>query len=235
MVLVACGRVGFDSRTDTSTTQDSSTQDSSTSFVDGFDVPDSVGLANGWLVKRPNVFGVSNHQAVRLDYAVDYRDNVVWRPATEDLLDSEVSIEFTPGHLPPGYPQVFARVQEATISTANTIDGYIFYVDGDTTHAKITRQAGQVLPPALTTFTFGPALQLATTYRLRLRVTGTAPVQLEGFVEQKSGTTFTILGQATATDSGAGAFTTAGAAAFSAGQPEASGYYTYDNFTRTPL
>jgi hypothetical protein len=229
--LAACGRVGFDPRAGDAT----STADTSATFVDGFDVPDANTIGNGWIEKRASVFGVTNQQAVRLDFSTDYRDNVVYRPAAEDLLDTEVSIEFTPAHLPPGYPQVFARLQQSTVTTANTLDGYIFYIDGDTTHAKITRQAGQSLPPALTTFTFTPALVMGATYRLRLRVTGTAPVQLDGFVEQGSGGMFTIIGQGTATDSGAGAYVTAGATAFSAGVPEAAGYYTYDNFTRTPL
>jgi len=140
-----------------------------------------------------------------------------------------------PGHLPPGYPQVFVRIQQATVATPNTLDGYILYVDGGTTSAKITRQLGTVLPPELASFAISPALQLGVTYRLRLRATGTALVALDCYVEQQNAASWVVIGHVLTMDSAANAIVTPGAVGFSAGQPEAANYYTYDNFASTPL
>jgi hypothetical protein len=236
-LLCGCGRLGFAELAVATGDgpSDLAGPDAAPMFVDAFDGSDATVLPNGWIQKRPNVFGIASQRVVRQDYTVDYRDNVVWRPAGEDLLDVEASVEFTPGHLPPGYPQVFVRLQQATLTTPNMLDGYILYIDGGTTSAKITRQVGTTLPPALATFVVSPGLQLATTYRLRLRATGSAPVLLDCYVEQQNGSTWTVIGHVATMDSAANAFVGAGSVGFSAGQPEATGYYTYDNFTRTAL
>jgi hypothetical protein len=228
-MLAACGRIGFD-------LHDSAVApDAAPSFVDTFDGPDSNTLPNAWIEKRANVFGIASNQVTRLDYATDYRDNITYRPSNEDLLDTEASIEFTVGHVPPGYPQVFVRIQQATVTTPNTLDGYILYIDGGTTSAKITRQLGTVLPPELASFALSPALELGVTYRLRLRATGPGPVVLDCYVEQQNGAAWIAIGHVLTMDSDTTAIVTPGAVGFSAGQPEATGYYTYDNFTRTPL
>lgn len=228
LLAAGCGRIGF------GVPDGAVPPDSSAMFVDLFDRADGP-LGNSWTEKHAGTFGVTAGHVSRLDFARDYRDNVVYRPPAEDLLDVEVAIEFGVGHLPPGYPQVFARLQRATLGAPNTLDGYILYIDGGTASARITHQTGSVLPPPLATFALAPALDTVDSYRLRLHVTGTAPVQLGCFVEVLAGTTWTPIGQVQTTDSGPTAIVTPGPVGFSAGQPEAAGYYTYRHFAAMAL
>src|SRR5262249_18367544 len=146
----------------------------------------------------------------RTNFAGDYRDDLVSRPAAEDLRDVEVSIQFTVGHAPPGYPQIHARVQRSTIATPDTLDGYLLYIAGGLTQADITQQHGSVLPPPLATFALAPPLAVGMTYRLRLAVTGVAPVMLIGTVEQQAGSSWTTIGMTSTIDNTAGAIVTAG-------------------------
>lgn len=207
-------------------------------FFDDFQRADGP-LGNGWVQKQPNYFALMGGAVQRTNFSQDYRDQLVTRPASEDLLDVEVTIEFTIGHLPPGFPQVEARVQRSTLNTANTMDGYLLYINGTSgnglSQAEITTNHGTVLPAPLVTFPLSPQLALGETYRLRLAVRGTSPVRLDGAVEHVVGTASTTIGSVSTTDTTGAPVTTAGAIGFDAGQPEAAGYYTYDHFTYTAL
>jgi len=227
----ACGRIGFEA-------QPATVDGPAVGFVDDFERADSSSLGNGWVEKTPGTYKIAAGQAVRSDFVGDYRDDIVVRPPAEDLLDVEVAIEFTVGHLPPGYPQVEARIQRGTLGAANTLDGYLLYIEGVTGNglgtAALTRQHGTTLPAPLTTFALSPELALNETYRLRLVVRGTAPVALDGFVEHEVGGTFAVIGSISTTDAAANAVTSAGAIGFATGQPEAAGYYVYELFSYTP-
>jgi hypothetical protein len=237
VTILGCGRIDFGSRSDA--TDDTTTPiDAAPTFVDTFDRGISI-LGNGWTEKNPGTFAISSQHVIRTDYTRDYRDSLASRPVSEALADVEVSIEFTVGHLPPGYPQIHARVQSATIATPNTLDGYLLFIDGtDGTGlmtADITRQHGTSLPPPLVTFALSPPLALGNTYRLRFAVSGASPVKLDGFVELQSGTAWSTIGMVSTTDSGVTAVVQPGVVGFDAGQPEAAGYYTYDQFTYRAL
>jgi hypothetical protein len=233
LVVSACGRVGFDPLGD-GTSGDAAP----VMFADNFQRADGP-LGNGWTEKTPNTFAISSNLVVRTDFSNDYRDLFVSRPANEDQLDATVTMQFTVGHLPPGYPQIHVRVQRTTIATSNTLDGYLLYIDGvagnGLVQADVTRQHGTVLPTPLATFPLSPPLAQGQTYRLRLSVRGTAPVQLDAAVDLVTGPTFTMIGGIQMLDSDPTAVVDAGAVGFDAGQPEAANYYTYDEFTYVAL
>ena len=235
-LVTACGRIGFA----THDLGDAPVPDAATPvFVDSFERPDGSTLGNSWFEKTVGTYSIVSGHVVRNDFSKDYRNDIAVRPPAEDLLDLEVSIEFTVGHLPPGYPQVEARIQRDTLATANTLDGYLLYIEGVTGNglgtAALTRQHGTTLPPPLVTFPLSPELALGETYRLRLSVRGVAPVFLDGFVELKSGASWIVIGSVSTTDAAANAVGSAGAIGFATGQPEAAGYYTYDQFSYQPL
>lgn len=235
LLLAACGRLGFEPASANNDASDGVSDGPVVTFVDDFERADSLTIGNGWVEKTTGTYGITGGRAYRISFAKDYRDDIVTRPPAEDLRDVEVSIEFTVTHLPPGYPQVEARVQRNTLGIANTLDGYLLYIEGVTGNglgtAALTRTAGTSLPTPITTFPLSPELALGMTYRLRLAVRGSSPVMLDAVVERKLGTTYTTIGSVSTTDTGANPITSAGAIGFATGQPEAAGYYTYEIFS----
>src|SRR5690606_15078292 len=79
--------------------------------------------------------------------------------------------------------------------------------------------------------TLSPGLNTTDTCRLRLRATGTSPVVVSAYVERLTGSEWTVIGQATVTDTSATPVATAGYAGFT-GYVE-GGRYSYDNYTQT--
>ncbi len=201
-------------------------------FVDTFNRANSAALGNGWIEKTATVFELISNEAARTATGVDYRDNIVYRPAAEDVLDVEAAVEIRFTAVPPGYPQVFVRGQSATIGGTNTLDAYLLYINNSTTQAILARQRGTNFDEPLATLTLSPALNTTDRYRLRLQATGTATVQLSAFVERLNGTAWQIIGQATASDSSANRIAAAGTVGFG-GYIELSP--RFDNFARTAL
>ena len=80
-------------------------------FNDTFDRPDAAAIGNGWIEKNAQAFGLADNAAVKQPVGTGYRDNVVYRPASEDLLDVEASVEFRLTGAGTGYPQVYTRIQ----------------------------------------------------------------------------------------------------------------------------
>ena len=201
-------------------------------FLDDFDRPDSPALGNGWLEKNPGAFDLSGGVVRKLAVTAGYRDNVVYRPASEDILDVEASIEFGLLSASPGYPQLFTRVQQATAGVPYTLDGYILYVDDDLTEAVVGRQIGLNFLTSLAVMTISPALNTTDTYRMRLRTTGTSPVQVDSYIERWNGGAWQTVAQASVQDTSAQRIVTPGSVGFG-GYVEST--YNYDNFTRTTL
>jgi hypothetical protein len=163
------------------------------SFFDDFNRANNAAIGNSWTEKFPNAFSISNNEVVMVDTApVDYHDAIVYRPMAEDRLDVEAGLEFRvlPGQ---NFPQVHARVQRDTIAQTNTLNEYLMFVDGFEPapgRAIIARQqavTGQ-FECYMLAIPFPSALTTADRYRMRLRVTGTASVTLQGFVERFTGT-----------------------------------------------
>jgi IPT/TIG domain len=201
-------------------------------FFDSFSRPDSATVGNGWIEKNPQAFSIVGGAVVKQAVGLAYRDNIVYRPAAEDLRDVEAAAEFRLSAASPGYPQIFTRVQSGSVALSNRLDGYILYVNNSPTQAILGRQNGDNFVTALATLNLSPGLNTTDTYRLRLRATGTAPVQLAAFIERQNGANWVTVGQATASDNNAAAITSPGSVGFG-GYVEAS--YSYDNFSTTDL
>jgi hypothetical protein len=201
-------------------------------FLDGFDRANSAALGNGWIEKSANALAINSGRAIKQAVSTWYRDNIAYRPATENLRDVEASTEFRLNTLPAGYPQLLVRVQTDTAAIANNLDGYILFISDSTNLAELGRQEGTVFETPLSSFTLSPALNATDTYRLRLRAVGTNPVQLAAFVERLNGSNWEIIGQASVNDSSPARIQNAGSVAFG-GHTEAN--YSFDNFRRTAL
>ena len=201
----------------------------SNSFGDDFNRSDNAVLGNGWIEKTAAAFALASNRVSKSANGTDFRNNVVYRPAAENVLDAEAGVEVRFASLPPGYPQVFVRGQTATIANAGVFSGYLLFIDNDVGRALLSRMENGAFN-VLAQLNLNPLLNTVDTFRLRLRATGTNPVALEAYVERLSGTTWTVIGQALINDAATTRFTTAGSVGFS-GHVE-GGAYTYDNFTR---
>lgn len=196
-------------------------------FFDEFARPNSSVLGNAWSAKSATAFSLENGQARKQAVNSGYRDNIVYRPASEALLNAEVSTEFRLLNFNVGYPQILTRVQSATVGVTNVLDGYILYFNGSGSQAILGRQNGSAFVTTLATLNLSSALNTTDTYRLRLRATGTSPVELQSSVERLVNGSWVMIGQATASDSSGARITAAGVAGFG-GFTENS--YAFDNF-----
>ena len=216
----------------TSAAQTFSIQAVGEGFFDNFERANNADLNNGWIEKNPEAFSIVNGTATKQPAGLGYRDNVAYRPASENLLDVEASMEIRLSDNAPGYPQLFTRLQSATVAQANILDGYILYINNNNSQAILGRQTGPNFVASLASINLNPALNTTDLFRLRLRSTGAFPVSLAAFVERWNGSGWDVIGQASTIDSDGNAIQTAGAAGFG-GYVEAS--YSYDNFTTTDL
>ncbi len=201
-------------------------------FQDDFDRPDAAALGNGWIEKAPGALALAGGRAVKLAVSSTYTDNLAYRPATENLLDVESSVEFQLQSLDIGFPQLFTRVQSDSVVWYGILDAYILYIDNSTTFAVLGRQTGWEFVTALDVLTLSSPLNTNDTYRLRMSVVGTDPVQLNAFVERQGASGWEVIGQSSITDAENSRITTAGSVGFG-GYVEAS--YSFDNFARTDL
>jgi hypothetical protein len=172
------------------------------SFADDFNRPDNASIGNGWTEKFPGAFSIQSGEVVSINTGtIDYHDAIVYRPVTEDQRDVEVGLEFRilAGQ---NFPQVHARAQRNTLTQPDTLDDYIFFVDGfepSPGRAIIARQqpvAGQ-FECYMMAIPFTTALQQNARYRLRFQVTGANPVTLTGIVERLVGTTWQLFASGT--------------------------------------
>ncbi|MDB4937213.1 MAG: hypothetical protein JWP87_4185 [Labilithrix sp.] len=203
-------------------------------FADDFARANGTAVGNGWIEKNDEAFELSQQTALKRGSTVRYRDNLVYRADTQPA-DVEVSVVFSllpPQTTPPGSPQVHARIQPATVGTANTLDSYRVYVSEDsTTAATIARQRGSAYSVRLTEFTFPSApLVPPGVFRLRLRVQGTNPVAIAAWMERKNGSGgFDIVGQAAIVDGSSSHLTLPGFVGFS-GDTSSDRRYAYSRF-----
>lgn len=182
---------------------------------DDFARADAAALGNGWIEKSPGAFSIVGGEAAKQSISSWYRDNIVYRPAGEDVLDTEASLEFRVTALPPGYPQLLVRVQSATVATFDQLDGYILFFENTGTTAVLGRQTAGQYPTSLASLSLSATLNTTDRYRMRLAATGTNPVQLSAYIERRVGNIWQVIGQALYADSAAGRFATAGTVGFS--------------------
>lgn len=173
----------------------------SDTFLDDWNRPDG-DLDNGWTQKDPGTYSISSGRVVSIDTTpFGYHDEIAYRPMSEDQSDVEVSIEF---QILPGlnFPQVHTRVQRNTLTQPFTLDDYMMLVDGfepPPGRAIIARQ-----PPLTGVFEcymlaipFPSPLTLTDRYRMRLRVVGSGPVVLTGFIDRFDGTNWQVFASGT--------------------------------------
>ncbi|NJO13636.1 MAG: hypothetical protein HC872_09430 [Gammaproteobacteria bacterium] len=202
------------------------------SFVDEFARPDSDALGNGWIEKMANAFFLVGERAAKQSNSGDYRDNLVYRPASENVLNVEATMTMRVTSTFPGYPQLFVRGQTGTIAAGGTMDAYMLYVDNSSSLAVLGRQIGTTFVQTLAYVNIAPSLNTTDTYRLRLSASGTTTVQLQAYIERLNGGSWQIIGQASYSDTAANRIATAGTVGFG-GYTENT--YSFDTFTRTVL
>lgn len=209
---------------------DNDTAAPDTGFLDTFSRADSGVIGGGWIEKNGAAFSLQNGRAMKLAAGSDYRNNLVYRPAAEDLANVEVAVEFRLNSTSPGYPAVAARVQNP--AAANAFNAYLLYIAASTTSASIGRQTGSAYDTVLAHVNLSSALNTTDTYRLRLRVTGSAPVAITGYVERLNGGTWQIIGSTSVSDNSSSRISGAGSIGFT-GDFEAA--YSFDNVSRVAL
>jgi len=199
-------------------------------FTDDFTRADGTSIGNGWLEKNAGAFAIAGNR-VAVQGSGEYRDNLVYRPASENSLDVEASVEFELTGIG-GYPEVVVRLQTDTANTAGNFTGYLLYIDGGVDSAILNRHGQGSYGTELATINLAPNLVVGDTYRLRLRAEGTAPVQIDAFIERFNGTGWDIIGSSAVNDIDPAAIITAGSVAFGA---DADTAYSYDNFARNDV
>lgn len=204
-------------------------------WVDTFDRPDSMQIGNGWIMKTAGSHDITNNRARNRQPNTDYKDNVVYRPALEDVRDVTISVEFSVTALPPGYPQIMTRIVQSTVMMPTAFDGYIFFLPNVANQAVIGRQRGTPYLTQLKTIALAQSIDTSHTYRLTFTTSGANPVSLTGVVEVENGNTWMSIGSATYSDSDTARLDAAGAVGFGSSGDEVPGLYSYDNFTRTSL
>jgi hypothetical protein len=177
-----------------------------THFFDDFRRSDSPDIGNGWTEKTANAFRLENSEVASFNNGLEFLENMLYRPASEDRLDAEGAVEFRrlpniPDLNNANFPQLHVRVQRATLPLFFTLDSYLLFIDelstvGPRAMLAISRSPVQgqryecyIAPLPLP----GPLVE-GGRYRFRLQVTGAGPVYLLGLVEQYSSSgTWTLL------------------------------------------
>lgn len=228
------GSVSTSTSTDDGTTDDSGSSSTTSTepymFFDDFERPDSMVLGNDWIEADPDVFTLLGGEVEIVEpVGTSYETNVAYRPRAEAVADVETSvlIRFSDDGYP-GIPQIYARVSNVGITG---LDAYLcFYSSsGD---LELRRQNGAEendLALGVTPLQFA----VGTDYRLRMRVQGANPVQVECVYEEITAGGSVELGFVSAMDSDAGAHTGPGVVGFSthtSSQP-----YRYDDFSAVEL
>jgi hypothetical protein len=229
------GDASISDATTTDANSNSDGGDGSAIFLDDFNRPDAALIGNGWIEKRPIEFSLGDDQVVRgpVD-GFDYPDNMVYRPAAEDIESSEISVELTFQSSVTGFPQIHSRIQEDTIIQAGTVDSYVFAINANPTQAMLARTRGAENITPLATINLAETLTPGERYRLSLRVTSVGTVSVFGLVEHFESGTWTMIGQGTAQDSDPMRLDDAGSVGFSCSAND-SDLYHFDNFMRTPM
>ena len=183
-------------------------------FQDDFERPDSDEVGNGWVEKTPDAFVLVDGGLRHTAGMTSYPDNLVYRP-DEEWLDAEAVLSLTWDMVEPwGFPQFTLRAQLDDVATPGSITGYLLFVE-DEGVLMITRQiAGK--------FTFEEIVELAAPivvgvpYRMRMRVSGTDPVQIDGYLEEQGPQGWVVHTEAHMTDASAQRITTPGTLAIGA-------------------
>ena len=196
-------------------------------FYDDFERPDADDVGNGWVEKTPDSFAVVDGGIRRVGSMGSYPRNLVYRP-DEAWLDAETTLELTWIDISKNYgsPQCALRTQLEDIEVPDSVTGYLLFVSGSSGDFTITRQIGGV-------FTQEHVAPLAADpivgdlYRMRLRVQGTDPVMLDGYLEHWTGADCEIHTEVHGMDATDARLTTPGTLAV--GGHQQLGLWTYES------
>lgn len=216
---------------DTSTPSDVAPDAPSLVFADDFARADSEDIGNGWIEKTPGAFRLTGGEVARnVTSGTGYRHHLVYRPATESVLDVEISLDVRVTSLPTFTPQLFVRGDPASIADLDAYTGYLLYGTAD--RFVLGRQEGNLFVITLSELFLMEALAVGPTYRMTLRAVGTSPVTLTARIDRMSPNGAVMLGQTVVMDTAATRITVPGSVGFSgdSGTP-----YIYDRFRRTPF
>jgi hypothetical protein len=198
-------------------------------FVDDFDRPDADALGNGWIEKVSPTFRITGGEVTRIDTMdSSYRDNMVYRPASEDIRDVEISIRVRFSQTPPRFAQIFVRADSATIATPDSYRGYLFYVDGVVDNEVVLgRQIGTPFVVTLERIVLSEPINTTDRYRMVLRAVGADPVLLHARLEKFVPGGEVVLGETTLSDADPLQLTAPGTVGFAGDELAA---YVYDEF-----
>jgi len=200
-------------------------------FFDDFARAEGDDIGSGWTEKSPDSFVLTAGTARKSVSAVkDYRDNLVYRPATEDRRDVEVAIEFTSGGA--GSPQLFVRADRTTITTTDAYLGYVVYV-ATPGLLVLLRQVGSAFGTVMSSASISPPVEPSKRHRLRVSARGSIRVILDTVVERFDGGTWQTASTLHHEDDRPERFADAGALGFAASISTAGP--VYDNFSWRPL
>ncbi len=214
------------------TTADAGADVATWTFTDDFNRADASVLGNGWIEKQP-VFSIASGVVQTKSIGLDYRDEVAYRPPSENVTDVTASIEVNYGPNSGAWPQLHVRIQTSTVVLQSTLDDYLLFpASGGTANMIIARNRGGANYFTLTTFPLSSQLTSGQTYRFTLSAMGGSPVNLLGRVEQFTGNGWVSIGTSQIQDGDVNQIVTAGSVGFSEGD-DYVGNYTYDNFMAT--
>lgn len=207
-------------------------------FTDDFNRPDTTGgLGNGWKEKLVGLRLAGGEAECFNTGSGDYRDTIASRPSSETVGDVEASVEFRFKVGGGGYVQVHARVQTATVSQPGVLDSYVLFRNLNVADGKtftIARQRNNDIFTSLRDFQASSSIDTSIKYRMRLRVTGTSPVELAAVVEREAGAGWTELASTTFSDTAGNRITSPGVVGISGGN-DPTGVFAYDNFSAQGL
>lgn len=152
-------------------------------FDDDFERPDSEDIGNGWTEKTPEAFSIVDGALERTAGDELFTENLVYRT---DLMAGDVELEAEFRYLDAASdtaPQVYGRFDIANSAAPQTAAGYYLFVL-NAEELVIGRASTLDDITDFDTATPVPPLANGVDYRIRLRVVGSDPVELEGFLER---------------------------------------------------
>ena len=227
------GEVLSEGSSTTGTTGESSTGGDDGLFVDGFDRPDANAIGNDWVEKTPTAWGLGDGQVLEEGAPLNYEDNIVYRPAAEDLRDLNVTIEFEVAEFDTNnHPQLHLRLQHEDLDIPGSVTGYILFVDEP--DLSITRQIGGAFD-ATRSSPLTSQVVPDQRYKLSFTALGEDPVDLVGELYIFEGGDWTLHSSVAYMDTDPNRIDQPGAMGFSGADTDQIQNITYDNFTRTDL
>lgn len=155
-------------------------------FDDDFERPDAEEVGHGWTEKTPEAFSIVDGALTRVAGDALYTENLVYRA---DLTAADVELEAEFHYLDAASdtaPQLYARLDiDGSAGPGDTQGYYLFVFNAEQLFLGRSASLDDVVD--FDSSTPVPALANGVEYRMRLHVTGSDPVELEGVLERREG------------------------------------------------